>query len=363
MKKLALLGSSLAMSLITTPLVAQTPTATPPYKLTVFATAPSGMSAPDSIAVLGQYVFVGYGDNHKPDGSDGLSSQVVQYRMDGTLVYTYQVPGHNDGLKVDPRTNLVWAIQNEDANPNLVIINPDAHSQKQYTFGPTPHGGGYDDVVFRGCGVFISASNPSNPSTGAPAIVSAHLHGTMVEVEPVLAGNASAVSVPTDTSVQLNLTDPDSMTLDPLGNIVLDSQGDQELVIVSNPGTTSQTDVQLPLSIQTSSGTSPVQVDDTNFTTSSQGFILFADKTLNVVYKLSRQAFPPNVAFTSANGASAVGTINLTTGLITPVVTGLGNPGGLIFVDTLPSDGFRSYHQGSSCEDREGSDTVAGSAN
>jgi hypothetical protein len=29
--------------------------------------------------------------------------------------------------------------------------------------------------------------------------------------------------------------DPDSMTLDLLGNIVLDSQGDQELIIVSNP--------------------------------------------------------------------------------------------------------------------------------
>ena len=298
MKKLGSLYSCVTISLNATPLVAQTPTVTSPYKLSIFATAPSGLSAPDSIAVLGDYIFVGYGDNHKPDGSDGLSSQVVQYRMDGTIVFTYQVPGHNDGIKVDPRTNLVWAIQNEDANPNLVIINPVTHRQKQFIFGPTPHGGGYDDVVFLGCRVFISASNPANnPNTG-PAIVSAHLYGNMVEVQPVLAGNASAIDIPTDTSVQLNLKDPDSMTMDSLGNLVLDSQADQELIIVSNPGTTSQTALRLPLSIQTSSGTSRVQVDDTNFTTSSQGFILFADKTLNVVYKLSRQAFPPNVAFT-----------------------------------------------------------------
>ena len=208
-----------------------------------------------------------------------------------------------------------------------------------------------------------SRSSLNDPNTG-PAIVRAHLSGNVVGVEPVLAGNANAVAIPTDTSVELNLKDPDSMTRDPLGNIVLDSQADQELVIVSNPGTTSQTALQLPLSIQTSSGTSRVQVDDTNFTTSSQGFILFADKTLNVVYKLSRQAFPPNVAFTSANGASVVGTIDLNTGLITPVVTGLGNPGGLIFVDTLQSDRFPSYHQGgSSCEDRDGWGSLAGSIN
>ena len=37
-----------------------------PYTLSVFATAASGLSAPDSIAVRGKHVFVGYGDGHKP---------------------------------------------------------------------------------------------------------------------------------------------------------------------------------------------------------------------------------------------------------------------------------------------------------
>ena len=69
MKKLGSLYSCVTISLIAAPLVAQTPTVTSPYKLSIFATAPSGLSAPDSIAVLGDYIFVGYGDNHKPDGS------------------------------------------------------------------------------------------------------------------------------------------------------------------------------------------------------------------------------------------------------------------------------------------------------
>jgi hypothetical protein len=45
------------------------------------------------------------------------------------------VPGYNDGLKIDPTTRRLWALQNEDANPNLVIINPENHQQRLYTFG------------------------------------------------------------------------------------------------------------------------------------------------------------------------------------------------------------------------------------
>ena len=195
------------------------PSAASPYQLTVFANAPAGLSAPDSVVVLGNYVFVGFGDTHLPDGSDGLNSQVVQYRMDGSMVHTYTVPGHNDGLKIDPTTQLLWAVQNEDANPNLVIINPETRQQKLYTFGPTPHGGGYDDLVFRDCKVYISASNPANNPNSGPAIVEAHLEGNLVQVSPLLAGTASAIDIPSDTTIQLNLQDPDSMTLDPLGNI------------------------------------------------------------------------------------------------------------------------------------------------
>ena len=110
------------------------PQAVAPYHLSVFATAPAGLSAPDSIAVLGDRVFIGYGDNHAPDGSDGLNSQVVEYTMDGSVVHIYTVHGHNDGIKIDPITHKVWAMQNEDANPNLVIIAPKSQQQKMFTF-------------------------------------------------------------------------------------------------------------------------------------------------------------------------------------------------------------------------------------
>jgi hypothetical protein len=264
------------------------------------------------------------------------------------------VPGHSDGLKVDPSTHLLWALQNEDANANLVIIDPETHHQKLYTFSSAAHGGGYDDLVFRGCKAYISASNPANNPNAGPAIVSATLEGSTVEVKPVLFGNASAIDVPTDTTVQLNLQDPDSMTLDPQGNIVLDSQGDQELIIVSHPGTSSQAVLRLPLSFLSSTGVTPVEVDDTAFVTSTEGFILFADKKLNTVFSLKKNAFVPGAAYTAADGGPFVGTIDMTTGIITPIVTSLGNPGGLVFVNTSKHDGDDSHNEDrDSCHDRE----------
>jgi hypothetical protein len=327
------------------PIFAQTaasnPQAVPPYELTVFATAPAGMSAPDSIAVLRDRVFVGYGDGHAPDGSDGKNSQIVEYRMDGSIAYVYTVPGHNDGLKVDPRTHLLWALQNEDSSPNLVILNTETHQRKQYGFAPTLHGGGYDDIVFRSCQVYISASNPANNPNSGPAIVSARLEGDTVAVEPVLAGEANAIDLPTDGKVALNLQDPDSMTLDPLGDIVLDSQADQELILVSKPGSSDQRVLRLPLSYNAPGGVTPVETDDTVFATSSEGLLLFADKGLNMVLALHKKAFAPGTAYTAADGGPFVGTIDMTNGIITPIVTGLMNPGGMAFVNTSKHDGDR----------------------
>jgi len=354
-----MLAGLMLLGAIAVPVFGQS--ATPPYQLTVFANAPTGLSAPDSIAVVGDRVFVGYGDGHAPDSSDGLNSQVVEFRMDGSVAHIYTVPGHSDGLKVDPATHLLWALQNEDANANLVIIDPDRRQQKLFTFGPTLHGGGYDDIVFSGCSVYISASNPAkNPNTG-PAIVSARLEGNIVAVEPVLLGNASAIDIPTDVTNPLNLQDPDSMTLDPQGNIVLDSQGDDELIIVSNPGTPHQRVLHLPLTLQPPQGPiSAVETDDTAFVTSTEGFILFADKGLNTVFALRKKAFAPGAAYTAADGGPFVGTIDLTTGFVTPIVTGLKNPGGLVFVDTSRHDTGDSGDSGDSgeadrnpCRDRE----------
>jgi hypothetical protein len=63
--------------------------ATGPYTVSVFTTSIPGVDfAPDSIAVLDGHVFVGYGDGAAPDGSDGKTSTIVEYTMEGDSVWT-----------------------------------------------------------------------------------------------------------------------------------------------------------------------------------------------------------------------------------------------------------------------------------
>jgi hypothetical protein len=222
-------------------------TATPPYTVSVFATSvPHVYYQPDSIAVWNNSVFIGYGNNAKPDGTFGFST-IVEYSMDGKVLHKMKVKGHNDGLKVDPKRNLLWAMQNEDANPYLLIIDPKNWHSKKYTFEKPAHGGGYDDMSFIGDDVYISASNPSNNPNTKQAIVKATLRGHTVDVTPILLGDAMATDITTGQQLQLNLQDPDSMISDPEGDLILDSQADAELIFVHGPGRADQSVFHLAL--------------------------------------------------------------------------------------------------------------------
>jgi hypothetical protein len=278
-----------------------------------------------------------------PDGSDGKSSFIIEYTMTGDQVHVYSVLGHNDGLKLNPYDGKLYAMQNEDANPNLVIIDPVTKTQSVFKFATAtqPHGGGYDDMVFRDHKLYISASNPANNPNVGPAIVKADVD-SLITVKETLAGNASAINVPTGATATLNLQDPDSMTLTPEGDLFLDSQGDSEVILVRHPDSDDQTVLQIPLS-------SPVgtpQIDDTVFTPSRKGFYLMADTPANTVYVISKEAFASGVAYSAGVGApnsagvseGFVGTLDLDSGFITPVVTGFKSPHGMAFIPTDGAD-------------------------
>jgi hypothetical protein len=301
-----------------------------PYTISTFATGTAGTYfQPDSIAVLGNRVFIGYGNGVAKDGSDGKSSTIVEYKLNGDVVTTFSVVGHNDGLRVNPQTKQLWALQNEDGNPNLAIIDPTTGTQTVYTFAPTAHGGGYDDIAFRGNDVFLSASNPSNNPNLSQAVVRATISGSTVNVSEVLNGSAGATDIPTDTPVTLNLQDPDSMSFNQFGDLVLDSQADGELIIVHHLGGVDQSVFHLGLSLN-GSGT---QVDDTVFATSTHGTILVSDRdagAAGIIYAISKNIFSPGAAYTAA--LTSVGTLDFDTGVITNVVTGLVSPHGMAFV-------------------------------
>lgn len=343
--KLPHLFSTLVLVCAMTPSTfGQVPKAIPGYSVSVFAKGANGQfSAPDSIAVLRDHIFIGYGDNNDPTGADGKSNQIVEYNTSGNILHIYTVVGHNDGLKVDPYTGQIWAMQNEDANPNLVIIDPVAQTQKVYTFTMAPpHGGGYDDIVFRNGKVYFSASNPANNPNQGPAIVQATLVGDTVDVTSALEGDAAAVDAVTGATATLNLQDPDSMTLTPLNDILLDSQADSELILLHSPGTANQSVTLIPLS----SPFGTPQADDTLFIPSDSGFMLVSDTPADTVYMIRRTRFISGTPFTAAVGAADssgnsvgfVGVLDLNFGDLKPVVTGFQSPHGMGFVKSR-SDG------------------------
>jgi hypothetical protein len=301
-----------------------------PYAVSTFATGVANVYfQPDSIALLDGHIYIGYGNGAAPDGSDGKSSTVVEYKMNGDVVTTYSVVGHNDGLRVNPQTKQLWAMQNEDGNPNLVIIDPMKGTQTVYTFGPTPHGGGYDDISFRGSDVFLSASNPSNNPNFAPAVVKATISGSVVNVSEALNASATATDIPTDVPVTLNLQDPDSMIFNRFGDLVLDSQADGELIIVHHLGFVDQSVYHLALTLNGAT----TQVDDTIEATSTHGTILVSDRdagAAGIIYAISKNIFSPGAAYTAT--PTSVGSLDFDTGVITNVVTGMVSPHGMAFI-------------------------------
>jgi sugar lactone lactonase YvrE len=301
------------------------------YSVRVWAGPDSRFTNPDSIEIDGNRVWVGYQNVTAKDGSDGKSSTVVEYDAHGKVIHTYSVKGHCDGLRVDPATHLVWASSNEDGNPGLVSINPATGLVTTYFFPkPTAHGGGFDDMAFVGGKMFIAASNPTLNSSGVnvfPAVDQVTFAGGFnVVLTPVLLGNATATDSMSGSQVTLNEIDPDSMTLDAAGNLVLVNQAGSELVFISNPGTPTQTVTR------TLVGT---QLEDTIFIGSARqgkkGTFLVVDGTTNTIYSIRTKKLQSVYTETpNDSGVSGLfGTLDLSTGIVTPVVIGFKKATGL----------------------------------
>jgi hypothetical protein len=132
------------------------------------------------------------------------------------------------------------------------------------------------------------------------------------------------------------------MIVDPLGELVMVSQGDGLLIVVQQPGLNCQKALVIPLTSEAGGTTiGDTQLDDTVFTNRSAGMLLVADKGLNATYEISAPYFGPGAYSavsvfatpTAANPTvSFVGQTNLTTGFVSPIVNGMSDPGGMAFI-------------------------------
>ena len=336
-KKLAIASVIMASSLFahaqaTSGPATSGPVAKPPYTVTVFAHAPEGITNPDSITTAHGKIFVVYANATQPDGTGG-SSTIVEYSPTGKMLRTFSVIGKADGLKYNPFDHKLWALRDEDSNPQLTLIDPNSGDEDNFTYAQKPlHGGGYDDVVFTKETTFISASNPTVDAKGqnnSPSIVEARLVGNQVFVKPVFFGNASIVDIVSGKEVVVPQADPDSLKVDSAGDLVLDSQADGDLIFINAADSENQAALRLHL---TNGTAKQITVDDTVFPTAPSGTILVVDTKGDTIYAVKSEAFQPGGAYSASDSDGILGKVDLSTGLVTPIVTGMGSPHGALFV-------------------------------
>ncbi len=301
-----------------------------------------GATAPDSVTMGNGSIWVEYGNGADSTGKlpNGGSSTIVQYSAQGNIENTFTLPGSIDGLKYDPVTQQVWALENQDANSSLFLIDPQtgtvgpalSYASPPYVYG-ADSARGYDDVAFVGNKVFLSYTGPANVGDSVVQQLNQGnsptdpLHTTSI----LRLGDTGTNLVTGQTNQPLPVADPDSLKTLSDGSLILTSDHDASLTIIANPGTAQQTAsfVNLPAG---SSG-----LDDAIIPTSTSGTFYVSNSGANDVVKVAVTGLNPNDIYESVGSDNAVDQIDPKTGAITPIITGLNSPHGLMFLPGDPS--------------------------
>ena len=314
-----------------------------------FAGTPT-VTKQDDITSMGGNIYIGtqngVGSKGEPSASGVTQSTVVEYDHTGKVISSWNITGKCDGLKADPANNRIIATVNEDANSSMYIITPLVNQAQHITFqaaaGQTLPAGGTDSISFQNGNMYISASAPvDSKGDGTGDFTTAALFKAVINADntatltPVIMDNSTATNAITGVAATLNMSDPDSNNIVPAespkyaGQVVLDNQGDKQLIFMNNIGTPQQVNTMLPISNA---------IDDMAWATSTTGTLYVSDTSSNKVYAISVNV-PVGTVFVSATDDKFVGILNLTSGQITPIVTGvtMTAPHGLLFVPGDPA--------------------------
>ena len=303
-----------------------------------FAVAPNGDSAPDSITIANGTFFIEYGNGADSTGGGG-SSTIVQYDKAGHIEHTYTIAGSVDGLKYNPYTGQIWALQNQDGNSTISLIDPVTHNVTGPLSVTNPSAtNGYDDVVFKGDKVFLSYTNPTG--TGDPVLVQLlngdHPSGTLL-TSTILSDGATGFDTVTGKIEAIPLSDPDSMKLASNGDLILTSGADATIVDVHNAGTASQS-VSFT-KIKKTNSVAASGLDDVIKPSATAGTFYLTDTKTNKVYSFHATGLNVNDYYVSLGSQKAFGQVDPTTGVFTALVTGanagdinFASPHGIVFV-------------------------------
>jgi hypothetical protein len=312
----------------------------PSVNVSVFATGGAvSATGPDSITTGNGSIWVGYGNGADSTGASG-SSTIVQYSASGAVQHTYSISGLTDGLKFNPVTGMVWALQNNDGNSTLSLINPATGTVTgPLSYAVTSSTRGYDDVAFLNGKVYMSYTNPVNPGDSVLQMLNQGNtpSGTLTTTSILTAQQTNSAF----TSSTLAPPDTDSLKTTPSGQLVLTSEGDGlgsafassdgRFTLISNPGS-AQTFVNVRVS--NSMGVNVNKMDDVLFPSATAGTLYVTVTGTNTVYAINLTGLDLTTPIVSLGSFGEVALVNPATGAVGTVLLGglTAAPHGLHFV-------------------------------
>jgi predicted secreted protein len=296
-----------------------------------FGSTPNGVSGLDSITIAGNYVFVEYGNNVDSTGAVPGQSTIIQYDKSGNFVHSYAIEGSVDGLKYNPDTGMVWALQNQDGRSSLSLIDPKTQQvTAHFDYANTSTTRGYDDVVFDGKNVYLSYTNPTG--NGDPTIVKLlngpdPKPGQLLQTTPVLLDGAMGYDTVTGKMELVPQTDPDSLKLAANGDLIFTSAADGSIIDIQNPGTSKQAIAFTPIQGIPTASIGNAGLDDVIKPTATSGTFLISDATDGRVLSVHMSGLDPNAYYASVASLGAFGQVDENTGAFTALVSASDAPG------------------------------------
>jgi hypothetical protein len=326
---------------------------------TLVPAPPAGASGPDDITNFATpgvdgglpVIWTEYQNGVNPDGTPGpggaTNSTVAGYdATTGALVKTFTLAGHVDGLTGDPLLHVLIATTNEDANSSMFLIDPSAGTVVNYAYSPDPATagvGGTDSIAVIGSQIYVTHSNPKDTTQAADYSVTLDSTTHTARLTSSFFDNSTATDAVTGTSTTLALTDPDSNLPMPAteprfgGQLATVSQADGQIIFSANNTGVPRLTV-LNLTDNKSGNTPPI--DGLAVATTNKGTLFVVDASGNKIQALDTTGWPAGTVFVgepSDNSNPLVGTLDLTTGKITPFTNTFGSPKGILFV---PANGY-----------------------